>query len=214
MSGASSVAGRARVSIRINAQPFGVCLCDRTQWIRKGQANTEECVRAFGRGHNLNHASRGNRLAVQLAEDEKLDALEDNPPPELTVGDWINAGNVGLTLEELRGKVVLIDFWSTQRKGGLGIISKLEQLHDKYQTKGLVIVGIHATAGADAMSDFVARQKLPWAIAADVENATSGAWHISSYPSYFLIDRSGKLRFVRIYRADLERAIKQLLTEK
>ncbi len=144
----------------------------------------------------------------------KLDALESRPAPDLAVGEWFNGGDDGVTNERLRGKVLLINFWSANCVENAASLEKLERLHDKYKKEGLVILGIHSTDGADALPDFIAPRKLPWPVAADAENATAGAWHVTKYPSYYLVDRSGKLRVARIYRADLERAIKELLAEK
>jgi len=142
-----------------------------------------------------------------------LDAMEDHPPPGLTLVDWINAGDNGIAFENFMGKVVLVDFCTTRRKGGLGALPKLQELHEKFNAKGLVIFSIHASSGAETLRDFAAQQKLPWPAAADVEDATKDDWHVNSYPSYYLIDPSGKLRVARIYRGDLERAIKELLAE-
>jgi hypothetical protein len=141
----------------------------------------------------------------------RLDALEGESAPELTVAGWINAGEEGVPNEQLKGKVVLVHFWSTKHPSS---VAALARLYAKYHKDGLVIIGIHGANEAAAVPDFVAKQQLSWPVAADIENVTSDAWHATSYPSYYLINQSAKLRMARIYHGDLEPAIKKLLDEK
>jgi len=111
-------------------------------------------------------------------------------------------------------KVVLVDFWGTWCGPCVAELPRLKRLHERYAEKGLVIVGVHTTRGADEVGEFVEKEEIPWTVGVDVEQKTTEGWHIPDYPSYSLVDRSGKLRFARIYRGDLERAVKELLGEE
>lgn len=64
------------------------------------------------------------------------------------------------------------------------------------------------------MAEFAEEQKIGYPIAIDVEDRTTGAFAVDSYPDYTLIDRSGKLRVADLANADLERAVQVLLAEK
>jgi peroxiredoxin len=158
--------------------------------------------------------SDGFRREGTAKDREELDKLEGLPPPPLTVGDWLNADDDGVSLKGLKGKVIVVGFWSHTDNWSVHDLAKLDKLYDKYLPQGLAIMGIHASEGAGGLEEFVTRQKLKWPIAADAENATASAWHAASLPSYMLIDRAGTLRVARVYRADLERVIKELLAEK
>lgn len=143
----------------------------------------------------------------------KLDPLEDNAPPPLDLTGWLNTGNEPLSLQSLRGKVVLVDFWGEWCGPCRTLTPTLKDLHEKYHAKGLVILGVHTTNGAEKMSDYVAKEKIEWPVAVDVSKNTVQSWKVESYPTLSLIDRSGTLRFAGIYRGDIERAVVQLLNE-
>ena len=141
------------------------------------------------------------------------DALEDQPPPALTVKDWINAGENGVDLTKLDGKVVLVDFWGTWCGPCIASMPKLKTLHEKYIAQGLIILGVHTTDGAENMPDYATREEIAWPMAVDIDKATVGAWKVQSYPTMYVIDRWGKVRFAGLYRGDVERAVVQLLEE-
>ena len=149
------------------------------------------------------------------AEDRAtMDAMEDRPPPALSVAGWLNADARLLDLKQFEGKVVLVDFWGTWCGPCQAFMPKLKELHQKYAAVGLQLVGIHTTSGAAALPDYVAQESIAWPMAADVDKQTVEAWNVPHYPTLYLIDRAGKLRFASLYRGDLERAIVQLLAEE
>jgi outer membrane protein insertion porin family len=148
----------------------------------------------------------------QLRVDE--DELEDHAPPAWQLTAWVNATPKQFSPENLRGKVVLVDFWFTACKPCRAMMPRLKELHNKYQAQGLVVLGIHMSDGAQKMPEYVAKEQIPWPTAADVDNATVKAWEVDGYPGIYLIDRSGKLRVAGVYQDDLEKAVAKLLEEK
>ena len=141
------------------------------------------------------------------------DALEDKAPPPLTVEKWMNTDDKPLDLKDLKGKVVVLDFWGVWCPPCRAAMPKLKQLYSQHKDDGLVIIGVHTTRQGERMANFVKEQKLPWPIALDVEGKTVKAFLVDSFPDYYLIDRSGKLRVADLANADLERAVKILLKE-
>ncbi|HEX4145096.1 MAG TPA: M56 family metallopeptidase [Pirellulales bacterium] len=142
------------------------------------------------------------------------DAMEDQPPPAWQLADWLNTEPGGLDPQKLRGKVVLVDFWGTWCGPCRAMTPKLQALDEKYRDQGLVVLGIHTTKGAEEMPEYVKEHKIGWPQAADVDKATVGAWKVAGFPTLYLIDRWGNLRFADIYRDDAEAAVIELLGEK
>ena len=142
---------------------------------------------------------------------EKLDALEGAPAPPLTVENW--TGGEPRTLADFRGKVVLVDFWGVWCGPCLAEFPKLERLRERFGPDGFEVVGVHTTNRAEGMADYLAEEPVPWPCAADVGNATVEAYAVPAYPTLYLVDAAGTLRFAGLHRGDLARAVDFLLTE-
>lgn len=83
---------------------------------------------------------------------------------------------------------------------------------DVYADQGLEIVGVHMTEYAEQFDAFIAHHKIVWPESIDREENTAKAWK-ANYPAYYLIDRTGTLRFADLYRQHLDAAIEELLRE-
>lgn len=140
-------------------------------------------------------------------------ALEGLLAPAWRLTGWMNHERSIDAPSELRGQVVLVDFWGTWCGPCRAAMPDLKTLYAKYHDQGLEIIGIHTTSGADEMETYVADEQLSWPMAIDVDEHTVRAWHVDSYPSIYLIDRQGRLRMANPYRGDLERAVRALLAE-
>lgn len=141
------------------------------------------------------------------------DALEGKTPPAFAVKQWLNVPANGLKPSDLRGKVVLIDFWGVWCGPCVAAMPKLKELQTKYRNQGLVIIGIHTTNSGEKMAQFVKQEGIFWPVAIDVEDKTVKAFAVDSYPDYYLIDRAGKLRFADLVNDQLDRAVEALLKE-
>jgi thiol-disulfide isomerase/thioredoxin len=143
-----------------------------------------------------------------------------SPAPELRgIDSWINSGP--LTLQELRGKVVLIDFWTYSCVNCIRTFPYLREWHDKYSRYGLVIIGVH-TPEFEFEKDLgnveaAARTHgLEYPIAQDNSYATWNAFYNNAWPSKFLIDKDGKVRYHHLGEGayqETEEMIRQLLAE-
>ena len=132
-------------------------------------------------------------------------------PPKISAKSWINSDP--LHLENLKGKVVVLDFWATWCGPCIKSIPKLNKLQDKYAKDGLVIVGVCHTKGAEKMNSIVKRRGIRYPVCADRYGITTSAYKVNSFPDYYLIDRQGKLRIADCKNDSLEEAIKILLAE-
>jgi len=142
------------------------------------------------------------------------DSLEGKAPPPFEVQNWMNTDGKELKWEDLKGKVIVIDFWGVWCPPCRTAIPHLKDLYTKHKNEGLVIIGIHTTNQGDKMAAYVAQEKIPYPLAVDVNGATVKAFKVDSYPDYYLIDRAGRLRVADLANADLDRAIGILLREK
>lgn len=140
--------------------------------------------------------------------------------PELRgIEAWINSEP--LTLEELKGKVVLIDFWTYSCINCIRTLPYLKDWHDKYQDDGLVIIGVHAPEFAferdlDNVKKAALDHQLEYPIALDNEFSTWRAYENRYWPAKYFIDREGYLRHYHFGEgeyAESEQIIQKLLAE-
>ena len=143
------------------------------------------------------------------------DALEGKAPPAIhDAATWMNTrGGAPLTWNQLKGKVVLIDFWGVWCGPCRRAIPHLKELAAKYEAEGLVVIGIHTDDDAAKGPDYVREEKISYPVAFDENNEVIPRFHVDSYPDYYLIDRSGKLRFADLMNDELDRAVEMLLAE-
>lgn len=93
---------------------------------------------------------------------------------------------------ELRGEVVLLDFWATWCKPCLEAAPHLERLHRRMEGKPFVLVGISADRDREALEAYLAEEGLPWPQIWDGSYRLSKAFGVDSWPTYLVIDHEGR----------------------
>lgn len=140
--------------------------------------------------------------------------------PELTgITHWLNSSP--LTLRELRGKVVLIDFWTYTCINCIRTLPYVTEWHKKYADEGLVIIGVHSPEfsyehSTENVAEAIARFEIEYPVAQDNDFATWRAYHNRYWPAFYFIDAEGKLRYIKIGEGEYnksEKIIQQLLAE-
>ena len=143
------------------------------------------------------------------------------PAPDFTgISDWFNSKP--LTIADLRGKVVLVDFWTYSCINCLRTLPHLEAWDRMYRKAGLVIVGIHTPEFAfEAVPSNVRaateRLGVKYPVALDPKYGTWNAYGNQYWPAEYLIDREGNVRAAHFGEGDYdvsEENIRALLGEK
>jgi thiol-disulfide isomerase/thioredoxin len=138
-------------------------------------------------------------------------ALEGKPMPALNVTGWIN-GEVKPA--DMKGKVVLVDFYATWCGPCMASIPHNNELLEKYKDKGLVIVGVCTSSrGQESMANVVNQKGIKYPSARDPQLTSEKAWRVQYYPTYALIDRKGIVRIIGLQPPYVERAVQKLLAE-
>ena len=138
-------------------------------------------------------------------------ALEGKPMPSLDLSQWIN-GEVKPA--DLKGKVVVFDFYATWCGPCMAAIPHNNELLKEYGDKGLVIVGVCTSSGGQEQFAANAQAKgIHYPAARDAQEKSEKAWAVHYYPTYAVVDRKGIVRAIGLQPQNVEDVVKKLLAE-
>jgi thiol-disulfide isomerase/thioredoxin len=114
-------------------------------------------------------------------------------------------------IADLKGKVVLIDFWATWCGPCLAEFPNMKELYEKYHEHGFEIVGVSIDEDRAALEEFLAAKKLPWTILHDRENdgqhPATTQYGIFAIPSMILVGRDGNVLDTQARGNNLEKLL-------
>lgn len=163
-------------------------------------------------------ANAAQGMTFDQCEADPSRLADCGPARELTgLTGWLNSDP--LTLADLRGKVVLLDFWTYSCINCQRTLPYLTTWHDEYADDGLVVVGVHSPEFAFEkveanVADNAARLGVTYPIALDNDFRTWRAYDQRYWPAHYLIDRTGEVRQVHYGEgayAETEALIRELL---
>ena len=165
-------------------------------------------LRGRSRFDGTAHASTGSKLKVL-----------GTAPDFAGDGRWFNTEP--LTLKELRGRVVLIDFWTYTCINCLRTLPHVRAWDARYRADGLAVVGVHTPEfdfehDAGNVRDAIARSRLRYPVVQDNAYATWNAWGNRYWPAKYLIDAKGRVRYAHFGEGEYDKteaALRTLLAE-
>jgi len=138
-------------------------------------------------------------------------------PDFISGGEWFNSNP--LTISSLKGKVVLVDFWTYTCINCQRTLPYLKDWYEKYKDDGLVIVGVHTPEfefekNAENVGEAIKDFELKYPIVQDNNYATWNAYSNRYWPAKYLVDKDGFIRYFHFGEGDYdltEKAIQDLL---
>jgi peroxiredoxin len=163
-------------------------------------------------------------VAAALAATFTLAALAPacaaTPATNAIAPDFTLRGSDGrnVRLDELRGQVVLVNFWATWCGPCREEMPRLDTLYQKYRKSGFVLLGVNVDDDPKTALATLAKLNVTFPVLFDSDKKVSKLYDLNTMPSTIVIDRDGKMRFLhRGYRAgtegDYEQQIRGLLKE-
>ena len=174
-------------------------------------------------GHNLS-LNPNNDPDDYIMDEEAVKSKESqfSYAPELTgIGGYINA-NSSLSIGSLKGKVILVDFWTYTCINCIRTLPYLKAWHGKYEDDGLVIIGVHTPEFEfekeyGNVVDAVNGNQIEYAVVQDNNYATWRAYQNRYWPRKYIIDIDGFIRYDHIGEGayeETEKVIQELLKER
>jgi len=145
---------------------------------------------------------------------------ESAAAPELAAGEWINSAPVKLS--ELRGRVVLIEFWTFGCINCRNTLPFVKSWNDRYREKGLTVIGVHSPEfeeerKVEHLRNEVSSLGIHYPVVTDNDYQTWKAYQVEAWPTVFLLDKQGRIRWMHVGEGnydETERLIQKLLAEK
>ena len=112
--------------------------------------------------------------------------------PDFTLSDP-SGGTVHL--RDLRGKVVVVDFWATWCSPCRALMPHIQKMHEQLAAKGLAILGLDVGEDTATVAKFAKERAYTFPLLLDAEPQVTSRYFVQSYPTTFVIDRAGRIAF-------------------
>jgi thiol-disulfide isomerase/thioredoxin len=146
---------------------------------------------------------------------EQASSLQSGAPaPAFTgIDSWLNSAP--LDMKQLRGKVVLVDFWTFDCINCAHTVPHVKDWYARYRDKGLVVVGVHTPEysferNTDNLKNAIKRYGIEYPVAQDNQYATWNAYGNQYWPALYLIDKNGRLAYSHFGEGDYEKTEQEI----
>jgi thiol-disulfide isomerase/thioredoxin len=143
-------------------------------------------------------ASVAGEVAPRRTAPFVVAAVQGAAPDFAGINTWFNSAP--LKMADLRGKVVLVDFWTYGCVNCVNTLPHVTELHAKYKDRGLVVVGVHTPEfpferSASNLQAALKRHGITYPVAQDNEQQTWNAYRNQYWPAQYIVDQNGKIVF-------------------
>ncbi len=148
-----------------------------------------------------------------------LSMVHATQAPEIISPTWINSEP--LNLETLRGKVVMVEFWTFGCWNCRNIEPYVKAWHDKYAKHGLVVIAVHSPEfkheyDVEKVKAYIQEHRIPYAVPIDNEFRNWREYRNRYWPTLYVIDKKGTIQYTKIGEGgyeETEQTIQRLLAD-
>lgn len=148
-------------------------------------------------------------------KDVNKDGASNISPPEITVNEWIDQQPTKLA--DLRGKVVLLDFWATWCGPCVGELPNVIKTYEKHHDGGFEIIGVSLDQDEQKLKNFTKEKNMTWQQYFDGkgwQNKLAQKYGVQSIPATYLLDAEGKIIGRNLRGEALEEAVTKAMAKK
>jgi thiol-disulfide isomerase/thioredoxin len=151
---------------------------------------------------------------VEGAPDRRavLDPLQGKPAPASQLTQWSNTE--AASMADLKGKIVVLDFWATWCGPCIASIPKTNEMAAKYADRGVVVLGVCHPEGGEKMAATATEHGIRYPLALDAQGATIKAFAVDSFPDYYVVGRDGSLVAADVSNSKVEEVVQALLARE
>ncbi len=147
-------------------------------------------------------------------------SASDNAPEFKNTGKWINTEK-DITLEDLKGKVVVIEFWTFGCYNCVNTLPYLNKWYDKYKSGNFEMIGIHCPEfdnerNFENVKESVSELGIKYPVLTDNDFSVWRKYDVHAWPTIFILDKKGEIRYKKVGEGkytEMEQTIKELLKE-
>lgn len=180
--------------------------------LNRSESSADAAIVSAAKGNSKSTKSSKSAKPAKETKAAKFNVDTPYAAPEFVgLENWMNSKGQPVTLAGLKGKVVLIDFWTFGCINCQRTLPHVNDLYTKYHTQGFEVIGIH-TPEFDSerttanVKKAINRENIKFIVAQDNQNATWNAYRNRFWPQFYFIDRLGQVRHIHIGEGDYDNA--------
>ena len=186
---------------------------EREKLLDAAEKSLEETVKAYGDVKTPAEANEKPQTIASLAKPFlfQLQHLRiGKVAPEI---DGKDGDDKQLKLSDYRGRVVVVDFWATWCGPCMALVPHEKELVERLKDKPFAFLGVNADQEKQDLIDVAKKKEITWRNFWDGEGEIQKQWGIQYYPTIFVIDHKGVIRYKDVREKALDEAVDQLLSE-